>query len=255
MDFKEVLEHHILDHVYFRLPAFGILDLPFSKHLVVMWIAAALLVLTGWLAKRQGSAGLVVRGALESVVVYLKDEVVLPSLGPEGWAYLHYFCTLFFFILFCNLLGLIPMSATATGNISVTLALAATTFCMIHIAGVREQGLGHYLHSIVPAGLPLWLIPPMYFVEFIGFMTKSFALCIRLFMNMIAGHIVMLAFFALILIFGKLNPWIGIGVTAPFSIVLVLFVLMLEIFVAFLQAYIFTFLTALFVGAAVHPQH
>jgi len=251
MDFKATLEHHILDHVFFRL---SFLDLPISKHLIAMWGASALLLLVGYWIVRGGKGGLL-RGAIETIVIYLKDEIVLPNLGEEGWKYLHYFCTLFFFILFCNLLGLIPFSATATGNISVTAALALTTFFMIHATGVAEQGFGHYVRSIVPAGLPLWLIPPMYAVEFIGFLTKCFALSIRLFMNMIAGHIVILAFFALIVIFGAMNPWVGLVVTAPFSVALVLFILMLEIFVSFLQAYIFTFLTALFIGAAVHPQH
>jgi len=161
---------------------------------------------------------------------------------------LSYFLTLFFFILTCNLLGLVPWGATATGNISVTATLALTTFVLINLAGIRKQGLWHYVQSFIPHGLPFWLIPLMFVIEILGLFTKSFALCIRLFANMIAGHIVMLALISLIFIFKSI--WI-----APVSVAAAIGVGLLEIFVALLQAYIFTMLTALFVGAAVNPQH
>lgn len=255
MDFKALLEHHILDHAWARLDL-GFISLPFSKHLLMMWIAAAALILTAGLAARgKSDLAVLLRGAVEAISIYLRDEVVLPNLGKEGWAYLPYFLTLFFFILFCGLLGLVPFGATATGNIAVTGTLAITTFFLIHIAGVRQHGAGRYVATLVPHGLPVWLIPLMFVVEMVGFGTKCFALCVRLFMNMIAGHIVILAFLTLIFLFGALNPWVGLVITAPFSVALALFVYMLEIFVIFLQAYIFTFLTALFVGAAIHPQH
>ena len=154
-----------------------------------------------------------------------------------------------------NLLGLLPGAATATGNIAVTATLSLCTFCLIHIAGIREQGFVHYVKSIVPSGLPVWLIPIMFPIELIGFLTKTFALSIRLFMNMIAGHIVILAFLGLIFIFAALNPWVGLS-TAPFSVGMSLFIYFLELMIVVpLQAFIFTFLTALFVGAAVHPEH
>ncbi|MBI4056555.1 MAG: F0F1 ATP synthase subunit A [Elusimicrobia bacterium] len=252
MDLKHVLEHHILDEVWFRLPVFNGL-MPWSKHLLMMLIAAAFLVLFLPLAVR-GKLGILAKGFVEAIVVFIRDDILEPNLGHVGHAYLGYFCTLFFFILVCNLLGLVPYGATATGNIAVTLALAMTTFFLIHLAGIREHGLVKYLHSIVPAGVPFWLWPLLYPIELIGFATKAFALCIRLFANMIAGHIVILALLGLIFIFGALNPWVGLVVTAPVSILLVLFVMCLELFVAFLQAYIFTFLTAIFVGGAVHSH-
>lgn len=252
MDLNHMLEHHILDQVWFRLPFFNGL-LPWSKHLLMMIIASALLVILLPLAVR-GKLGVLVKGFVELIVLFIRDEILEPNLGHAGHEYLPYFCTLFFFILACNLLGLLPYGATATGNVAVTAALAFTTFCLIHIAGVREQGLGHYLHSIVPAGVPIWLWPLLYPIELIGFVTKCFALTIRLFANMIAGHIVILALMGLIFIFGAVNPWVGLGVAAPASIVLVLFVMCLELFVAFLQTYIFVFLTAIFVGGAVHPH-
>ncbi|MEA3306492.1 MAG: F0F1 ATP synthase subunit A, partial [Elusimicrobiota bacterium] len=110
------------------------------------------------------------------------------------------------------------------------------------------------IKHIVPSGVPVWLFPLLFPIEIIGLITKSFALCIRLFANMIAGHIVILSFMGLIFMFGAINPLLGLGVTAPVSMVMILFVSLLELFVACLQAYIFTFLTAIFVGGAMHPH-
>lgn len=130
MNFTEILEHHIMDHAYFRLPEVAGVSLPFSKHLIMMWIAAALSVLLfvpiGAVA-RGGRRSLAV-GLVESFVVFIRDEIVLPNMGPHGRKYVPYFLSLFFFILFCNLLGLVPFGATATGNIAVTATLALTTF-------------------------------------------------------------------------------------------------------------------------------
>src|SRR4029077_18027310 len=123
----------------------------------------------------------------------------------------------------CNLLGLVPFGATATGNIAVTAAMALTTFLMINIAGVRELGFVHYMHTYVPPGLPFWLVPLMFVIEILGLFTKSFALCIRLFANMIAGHIVILAFMGLIFIFHT------VGV-APVSVAAAVGIGLLELF-------------------------
>jgi len=257
MDFKGLLEHHILDHIFFVWPILPGVSIAITKHLVMMWIAGALILLVSlWGLHGQTLLSRRVRSALEAGTVFIRDQVVLPSMGEGGRKYLSYFLSLFFFILVCNLLGLVPYGATATGNIAVTATLALCTFFLIHLAGIREQGLGHYVKSIVPSGLPKWLIPLMFPIELIGFLTKTFALTIRLFANMIAGHIVVLAFLALIFLFGDINQWIALGITAPFSIALALFISLLELLiVAPLQAYIFTFLTALFVGAAMHPEH
>ncbi len=253
MDFKEVLEHHILDHRIAKLfTLFGI-DFAFTKHLMFLWIGSGILLVL-FLALRLFKLRKL-HLFLEAIVIYIRDEVVIKALGESGRKYLHYFLTLFFFILVLNLIGMFPGSATATGNIAVTAALSLCTFGLIHFAGIREQGFGHYVKSIVPSGLPTWLLPLMFPIEILGFLTKTFALSIRLFMNMIAGHIVILAFLGLIFIFGALNPWIGLG-TAGLSVAMSLFIYFLELIIVVpLQAFIFTFLTALFVGAAVHPEH
>ena len=253
MELKEILEHHIIDHVWawFTL---GPLRLPVSKHLLMMVIASVILLVVFPLVIRSRSLALApFRAMIEVVVVFLRDEVVVPNLGRRGAAYMGYFSTLFFFILVLNLLGMVPFGATATGNLAVTAALALTTFSLINFAGIREQGCFSYLAHIVPKGVPFWLYPLLFPIELIGLLTKTFALCIRLFANMIAGHIVILAFVSFIFIFGSLNAALGFGV-APVSVALVLFILLLELFVAFLQAYVFTFLTAIFTGAAMHPH-
>ncbi|HAH31866.1 MAG TPA: ATP synthase F0 subunit A [Elusimicrobia bacterium] len=253
MELKEILEHHIVDHVW-AWGALGPLKFPFSKHLLMMGLSAVILLVILPLVIRSRSSALApFRAMIEIITLFLRDEVVLPNLGRKGAAYLGYFSTLFFFILTMNLLGMVPFGATATGNLAVTAGLALTTFALVNFAGMREQGVFSYLAHIVPKGVPLWLYPLLFPIEIIGLVTKTFALSIRLFANMIAGHIVILAFISFIFIFGSFGAAIGFGV-APISVALVLFILLLELFVAFLQAYVFTFLTAIFTGAAMHPH-
>jgi F-type H+-transporting ATPase subunit a len=249
MNFVEILEHHILDHRLVHLFTVGKVQIDLTLHTLMMWIAGAILIVALLSARaRMAQVAHGLGNAFEAFIVYIRDEIVRPNMGPDGDQYLHYFLTLFFFILVCNLIGLVPYGATATGNISVTTTLALTTFVLINFAGVRKHGVIHYLQSFIPHGLPIWLVPLMFVIEILGLFTKSFALCIRLFANMIAGHIVMLALISLIFIFKSV-------LIAPVSVAAAVGVGLLEIFVALLQAYIFTMLTALFVGAAVNPQH
>jgi F-type H+-transporting ATPase subunit a len=185
---------------------------------------------------------------LEAIVVFLRDEVVLPSMGEAGTRYLPFLLTVFFFILFCNLLGLVPYAATATGNVTVTAALAIIALAMIQWGGIKEHGLLHHMQNLIPPGIPAWLLPIMIPVEIMGQFTKPFALCIRLFANMTAGHIVILSFLGLIFVFESF-------LISPVSVAFALFISLLELFIAFLQAYIFTMLTALFMGMTIHPEH
>ncbi len=249
MDFVEILEHHLLDHPIAPLFTVGKLTFYLTKHNLMMVIASVLLLCLLLFARRQsGKISTGWANFFEVFIVYLRDEIVRPNLGEAGDKYLSYFLTLFFFILFCNLLGLVPYGATATGNIAVTAAMAMMTFLLINVAGVRELGFVHYVQTYIPRGLPFWLVPLVFLIEILGLFTKSFALCIRLFANMIAGHIVILAFVALIFIFKSI-------LIAPISIAAAVGLGLLELFVAFLQAYVFTLLTAVFVGGAVNPQH
>jgi len=244
----EVILHHVLDVNLLDLRILGI-NFSITKHVVMMWIAAALLIFIFRFAFREphmvpsGVANL-----LEAIIVFLRDEVILPNMGEAGKRYLPYLLTVFFFILFCNLLGLIPFAATATGNVSVTAALALMSLTMIQVGGIREHGLKHHLQNLVPHGIPVWLLPIMIPVEIMGQFTKPFALCIRLFANMTAGHIVILSFLSMIFILKSLF-------ISPISVLFALFISLLELFVACLQAYIFTMLTSLFIGMSIHPQH
>lgn len=254
MNFEKILGHHLLDHVFFPLFDLGGVRFAFTKHLLMMWIVGSfLLAAFSWLARSRSGAGLLARTALETLVLHIRDMIVEPILGHAGRRYLPYFLTLFFFILFCNLAGLVPYGATATGNIAVTAGLAVCTFGLIVVAGVREQGLLSYLKHITPGGLPWLLVPLLFVIEVAGLFVKCFALTIRLFANMIAGHIVALGFLSLIFIFGAASKAMGLAV-APFSVGLVVFVYSLELLVCLLQAFIFTMLTAVFVGGALHPH-
>ena len=238
-------------------PLFGGADLSITKHVVMMWIACGVLLLLFGLAARRAKepvpSGL--RNMLEVLIVFLRDEVVRKSIPHGAERYLNYLMTTFFFILVCNLLGLVPSMATATGNISVTAGLAGVAFVMIQVGGIREFGVIQHLKNLVPPGLPLWLVPIMFALELLSMFIKPFALCIRLFANMMAGHVVILAFISLIFILGAMfSPVVG-WLTSPLAVFFALFVNLLEILVALLQAYIFTMLTAQFIGMSVHPAH
>src|SRR5262252_5387929 len=244
----DAILHHVLDAKIISIKILGI-DFSITKHVLMMWIAAALIVfIFRYVFREQRTVPSGAANLLEAIVVFLRDEVVLPTMGEEGRRYLPYLLTVFFFILFCNLLGLMPFAATATGNVSVTAGLALISFIMIQVGGIREYGLKHHLQNLIPHGIPVWLLPIMIPVEIMGQFTKPFALCIRLFANMIAGHIVILAFLSMIFILHSLF-------VSPVSVFFALFISLLEVFIAFLQAYIFTILTALFIGMSIHPQH
>jgi F-type H+-transporting ATPase subunit a len=229
------------------------IDISPTRHVVMLWIAALLCLLFTLLAlrahnrrTREGRAPRGLGATLEAVLLYLRNEVILPNVGPHGNPFVPYLITIFFFILFANLLGLIPYGATATGNISVTATLAIVTFFVIEGAGMKAQGR-QYINTIVfwPHDMSLGMKLPITLVltpiEIIGKFTKPFALAIRLFANMISGHVVLLALISLIFTFAT---WLLV----PFPIAIALGISMLELFVAFLQAFIFTLLSAVFIG-------
>ncbi len=199
---------------------------------------------------------------IEIVVVFIRDEIARPNCGSArvGDKLMPYLVTLFFFILFLNLFGLMPGGHTATGAISVTAALALTAFGVINITAIREAGIGAWFKHLL-GGAPWWLAPIMVPIEIISMFTKPFALTIRLFANMTAGHVVLLSLVGLIFYFAKMGMGAGIvlGGIAPVSVAFSIFMYCLETLVAFLQAYIFTILTAVFTGLAIgehgHEEH
>jgi F-type H+-transporting ATPase subunit a len=225
---------------------FGALDLTPTKHVVMMWLAALLLVVVTVLAVRKRNV--VPKGLynfVEMLVQFVRNEIAVPNIGEkDAGRFLPYLVTAFFFILIMNLLGLVPFSATATANLSVTVMLALFTFFVTQWAAIRAMGVGGYFGHLtggVPKSLwPLWAI--MIPVEFLGLFTKPFALTVRLFANMVAGHFVILALLGLIFALG--SPLVAVG-----SVPMALAIYLLELFVAFVQAYIFTMLSSLFIGA------
>ena len=236
------------------------LDISPTKHVVMMMIAAVLCLLTLILAarshKRTSAAGTAPKGTangIEALVLYLRNDLVLPNVGHHGDKFVPFILTLFFFILFANLLGLIPYGSTATGNISVTATLAIITFFVVEIAGMRALGK-KYLGTIFywPHDMSLAMKLPMTLVmtpiEFISKLTKPFALAIRLFANMVAGHIVVLALIGLIFTFHSY-------VIAPLPLLMAFAIMILEIFVALLQAYIFALLASVFIGLIRESAH
>ena len=188
-------------------------------------------------------------------VLWIRDEMVYPVMGEEdGRKFLPYFLFLFFFIAFMNLLGLFPHGITATGSIFVTGALAVTSLFLFIAMGMKEQGALGFFRNLVPHGIPLWLWPLMFIVEILGIFVKPFALMIRLFANMTAGHLVILSFIGLIFFFAGMMGEAAYAVALP-SVLFAVFIMIIESFVALLQAYIFTILTIVFTAMYMHPEH
>jgi F-type H+-transporting ATPase subunit a len=235
------------------------LDLSPTKHLVFMLLAATIVALVFVTSARsiaraqaQGKPAKGFAGAMEATALWIRQEVVLPNVGPHGEGYVPYLLTLFFFILAMNLLGLLPWGSTATGNIAVTAALAVMAFFVIEITGMRALGPKGYMHTIfyLPPGLPggpggaflkVVLLAVMTPIELIGKLAKPFALAVRLFANMTSGHVLVLALIGLTFLFKSYSVGLGASVLATG-------VMVLELFVAFLQAFVFTLLTSVFIG-------
>jgi F-type H+-transporting ATPase subunit a len=264
MGLGRFIVHHIEDShewnllgYHIHLPTFppihvlGLsIDLSITQHVLMMWFASLFLILTFWLLFRKkkmvptGFAAL-----LESMVLFVRDEISIPNMGQrDGKRLTPLLTTMFVFILTCNLMGLIPLFTTATGNISVTASLAIVTFFYTQILGMVKNGFFGYFKSLVPHGIPVPLLLFVVPIEIFGLFTKPFALAMRLFANMIAGHSVIYALLGLTIVLGTL-------LIAPVSVAFAVFINLLEILVAFIQAYIFTMLSALFIGMAMHPEH
>ncbi|MCG9880330.1 MAG: F0F1 ATP synthase subunit A [Bacteroidia bacterium] len=233
-------------------------DLSITKNVASMFISVIVLC---WImfsvassySKNQGKAPKGLANLIEIGVLFIRDEVAKPSIGPKYHKFLPYLLTIFFFIFINNLFGLIPIfpgGANVTGNIAITLVLALFTFVVTSINGNKS----YWGHIFMPPGVPkaLWvlLVP----IEIIGMLNKPIVLMIRLFANITAGHIIMLGFFSLIFIFGAMSEGLGLGVSV-LSVAFTVFMNFLELLVAFLQAYVFTLLSALYFGSAVEEHH
>lgn len=253
MDISHTIAHHILDHDLGV--ALGSFHLPITAHtLTMLGVSIVLFVVAVLLSVRGKSLVARLLNTLgEEYVAFMRDGIVVPAVGKEGIAFLPYFCTLFLFILFSNLAGLIPQTKTITSNISVTGGLALCSGGLIVYAGIKTHGLWGFIKSFVPGGTPWWLIPLMFPLEVISLIIRVCVLAIRLFANMLSGHMVLLSLLLIIFIIGQMSKMAGVGAAFP-AMGLEIFMTFLELLVAFLQAYVFTLLTSIYVGLVVHSH-
>lgn len=244
------LDHN---HIYLADSGKAVLDLSITKNVAMLLINAALLLLIftavakGY-SKNRGRAPRGVQSFFEPIILFVKDEVVKPNIGPRYEKFLPYMLTLFFFILFGNLLGLLPGAGNLTGNIAVTLVLAVLTFIITNVSANRAYWAHIFWTPGVPLPLRLIILP----VEIVGIFTKPISLTVRLFVAITAGHIVLLSLICLAFIFK--SYWVGAG-----STVMILFISLIELLVAGIQAYVFTLFSSLYIGMAIadhgHDDH
>lgn len=260
---------HVIDHPTLEIPFVGEVDLPVlleiqvTRFMVMETVAAILMLVIFIPLARHAARSRVTKGpflnTFEAIIVFLREKVARPAIGSHhADQFLPFLWTVFFFVLFCNLLGMIPGGASATGNINVTAVLALMTLGAVLVAGVKEMGpIGFFTnlvpHMDVPIVMKPFLWPLMFIIEVAGLLIRHVVLSVRLFANMLAGHIVLAVILGFILTVSQAAIYIKGPVIAA-SIGGVVLLSLLELFVAFLQAYIFTFLSALFIGAAVHSH-
>ena len=234
------------------------LDFSITKNVFAMLVSIALLL---WIflsvakayRRREGMPPSGMQSLVEPLIIFVRDEIAKPSIGPKYKKYMPYLLTVFFFIWINNLLGLVPIipgGANVTGNIAVTMTLAVITFVITTISANKNYWQHVFAMPGVPVGVLVLLTP----IELLGVFLRPFVLMIRLFANITAGHIIALSFFSLIFIFGEMSTGLGLGVSV-FSVAFVIFMSLLELLVAFLQAFVFTLLSAIYFGAAVEEHH
>jgi len=237
------------------------LDISITKNVFSLFVSIALLlVIFISVANGYKKRGVLppkgIARAIEPLVIFIRDDVARSAIGKKHERYLPFLLTLFFFIFLNNLLGIIPFfpgGANLTGNISVTLVLALFTFVITNVSGNRI----YWKHIVNTPGVPVWLkipLPLLPLVEVIGLFTKPIVLMIRLFANITAGHIICLSFIALIFIFGNMSSTLGLGIS-PISVLFYIFMMVLELLVSFIQAFVFTLLSAIYIGMAIEEHH
>jgi F-type H+-transporting ATPase subunit a len=257
---SEYIIHHLVNSdSWHPVPGVGIplmgdvslfgIDMGLSLHSLMLIIAACVVfLLFGVLYKKQSSrAPSGITNMLEILVLFVRDEICINYMGEkDGRKLAPFFLNFFFLVLVMNLMGLIPIFSTATANINVTLGLSLITLTMMIIGGFVKHGPVGFFHLFLPPGVPKPIYVILFPIEIMGLFIKPFALTMRLFANMLGGHIVIFSLLGLIISFG----WAGLP-----ALGLALFIFFLELLVAFIQAYVFTMLSAMFVGSMLHPSH
>jgi F-type H+-transporting ATPase subunit a len=251
---QEFIDEHVLSHASnghtWNLPGVHVAALDWLRYdWVMLGMAVIVTVLVAALAARRHRpvpAGL--SNAVEAYVLFIRDGIAVAHLGQEeGRRMTSYFCSLFLFILVLNTFGLLPFCSGATGNISVTCGLALMFLILSVGLAVARRGVLGFLSSFVPHGAPKVLLPLLVPIEIVSLLARAFALMVRLFANMLAGHIIIFALLGLILALGW---WVS-----PLVILVVIAIYLFEVFVVVFQAYIFTLLSAIFMGLLLHPEH
>ncbi len=247
---------HRVDAAGKELEGAKIYDFSITKNVASLLLSAVILLtlfpaVSRGYAQNRGKAPKGVQSLLEPIILFVRDEIAKPSIGPKYVKYLPYLLTLFFFILVNNLLGLLPGAANLTGNIAVTLVLAVITFLIVSFSGNKD----YWMHILKPTGVPILLLPIMIPVEIIGLFMKPLSLMIRLFANITAGHIIILSLLSLIFLANSLSSATTSLAISPVVLAFTLFLSLIELLVAFLQAFIFTLLTAMYIGGAVEDHH
>jgi len=239
-----------MDAQEWRLPFLPPIQLPeaISLHgLMLILCSVFLIIIFCFLYNKKSLVPHGFTNFLEILILFVRDEIAVRNLGKEdGTKMTPLFCTFFFFILLLNVMGLIPLFSTATANINVTASLAIITFGFMVFGAIYKNGLKGFMHALIPSGVPAPVLILLVPIEIMGLLIKAFALTIRLFANMLAGHIVIISLLGLVVLLGKF---------ALPAIFLAVGIYILEILVAFLQAYIFTLLSAMFIGQMYHPEH
>jgi len=245
-DLNALVQHHVMDQ--------PLLGTAIITNLSIMAVisAALLFMMARFAVKKRGMvASGILENGFEGVVLFVRDELVRPTMGHHGDKFVPYFCTLFTFILLTNLLGIVPIpviGGTATGNTGMTVVLAASVLFTGIFFGIKENGGMGFLKAFIPPGLPFILKPVLFVLELAGFLIKHAVLAVRLCINMVAGHLVLGAF--LTIIFAA-----KAYVAAVPAVSAALFMSVLELLVCLIQAFVFTLLSVLFVGGMVHPEH
>lgn len=246
----DYIMHHIMDSQEWHLPFLPVIHLPeyISLHGLMVGIGSSILTLLFcFIYKKDQKVPTGITNLLEAFIVFIRNDIIIPNIGEKHYRpYIPFFCTMFFFILILNLMGLIPLFVTATANVSVTAALALVTLSFMMIGTICKTGIKGFFKALSPSGVPIPILFVIVPLEFLGMFVKALALTLRLFANMMAGHIVLLSLLGLFVV---------AGIKAFPAIILVLFIYALEILVAFIQAYVFTLLSAMFIGHMHYPHH
>lgn len=249
-DFGKHILHHMQNSYEWHLPLIKPIHLPelITLHgLMVLVGAGIILFVFCVLYNKNQKVPTGLTNLLECIIIFIRDEIAIGSLGKEdGRRMAPMFCTFFFFILSLNLMGLIPIFSSATANVNVTAALASITFVFMVFGAIYKNGLKGFLKAVIPSGIPLPILFILVPLEIFGLLIKTFALMIRLFANMLGGHITIAVLIGLVVL---------LGYFALPMLALALFIYLMEVLIAFIQAYVFTLLSAMFIAQTYHPEH